>query len=115
MIKKLKKVFVGVFGFFLGLMNKVYGTMDYDYKAVSSSDYAAPQIPDFSRGRLATAWLNIFRLFLPFVMLIGVLIYLKNSKSDKKRKIITSIVIIGIGVLLVLILTLLINYIGSNM
>ena len=55
--------------------------------------------------------LNICRIaVIPLALIIGIVIYLKKSRSSKKRKIITVLIIIGIVVSLFFV----INYIINN-
>lgn len=72
--------------------------------------YGIP-VPEPVKNNFINSVWNICRMFIiPIVLLIGIIIYFKKSKSSKKRKIITVLITIGI----VAILYFVINYIINN-
>lgn len=100
LVERIKKGLIGLGAFFLTIPTKVFA-VDYMY---ITPVYG---IPDPEPVKI---W-NVCRIFIiPIALLIGIIIYLKKSKSSKKRKIITVLITIGI----VAILYFVINYIINN-
>ena len=90
-VKKIKKVLIGIGTFFLTISTKVNG--------IEIPLYGMPN-PEPVRSDLIKKIWNICRMFIiPIALLIGIIIYLKKSKSSKKKKI---LVILGIIALIAL-------------
>lgn len=91
-IERLKKRLVGI-GFFIEtIVTKVFAA---EYEEISSV-YGVP-VPEAEKENfIDRLWNNRRAFIIPIILLIGIIIYLKKSKSSKKRKIITVLITIGI-------------------
>lgn len=109
-VEKIKKGLIGLGAFLLTIPTKLFAT---DFNSVPSVYGPPPPDPE-PESFILTIFKNILNIYkiviIPVALIIGIVIYLKKSKSSKKRKIIT--VIISIAV--VLALCLIISYIVDN-
>ena len=102
-IERLRKGLIGVGAFLLTILTKGFAV---DCKALTPM-YGIPDREPVKNNFSDSVW-NVCRMFvIPIALLIGIIIYMKKSKSSNKRKIITVLVTIGI----VAILYFVINYI----
>lgn len=107
-LDKIKKGLIGILAFVLTIPTKVFSAIAEE-PFIRPVLYGPPKEPP-KPSLIEIIW-NIARNFIfPIVLLIGIIIYLKKSKSSKKRKIITVFVTISI----VVILCLIVNYIINN-
>lgn len=105
-VERIEKGLIGIGAFLLTIPTKVFA-IDY----MDIQPMYGIQEPEPVRSNLVNSIWNICRMFIiPIALLIGIIIYLKKSKSSKKRKIITVLITISI----VVILCLLVNYIINN-
>lgn len=105
-VERIKKGLMGIGVFLLTIPTKVFAVGYMDVQPM----YGIRE-PEPVRNNLINSIWNICRMFIiPIALLIGIIIYLKKSKSSKKRKIITVLITIGI----VAILYFVINYIINN-
>ena len=106
-VKKKKKSLIGI-GTVLSLLPiKVFARSDSMMRISPAYGVQEPV-----RNNLISSIWNICRMFIiPIALLIGIIIYLKKSKSSKRRKIITALITIGI----VATLDFIINYIIYNL
>ena len=105
-IERLKKGLIGIGTFLLTIPTKVFAIDHMDITPM----YGIPDPEPVKNNFINSVW-NVCRMFIiPIALLIGIILYLKKSKSSKKRKIITVLITIGI----VAILYFVINYIINN-
>lgn len=105
-IERLKKGLVGI-GFSIEtIVTKVFAA---EYEEISSI-YGVPVLEAEKENFINRLWNNRRAFIIPIALLIGIIIYLKKSKSSKKRKIITVLITIVIVTLLYFV----INYIINN-
>lgn len=103
-VERIKKGLIGIGAFLLTIPTKVVATAD-----ITPVLYGMPA-PN-PKSIILKNILNILKIaVIPLILIIGIVIYLKKSRSSKKRKIITVLIIIGI----VMILYFVINYIINN-
>lgn len=106
LVERIKKGLIGLGAFLLTIPTKVFAV---DYMAITPM-YGIPDPEPVKNNFINSVW-NVCRIFIiPIALLTGIIIYLKKSKSSKKRKIITVLITIGI----VAILYFVINYIINN-
>lgn len=106
LVERIKKGLIALGAFLLTIPTKVFA-VDY----MDSQPMYGIREPEPEKNILNTSIWNVCRIFIiPVALLIGIIIYLKKSKSSKKRKIITVLITIGV----VAILYLVINYIINN-
>ena len=106
LVERIKKGLIGLGAFLLTIPTKVFAV---DYMDITTM-YGIPDPEPVKNNFINSVW-NVCRIFIiPIALLIGIIIYLKKSKSSKKRKIITVLITIGI----VAILYFVINYIINN-
>ena len=106
LVERIKKGLIGLGTFLLTIPTKVLAV---DYMAIAPM-YGISDPEPVKNNFINSVW-NVCRIFIiPIALLIGIIIYLKKSKSSKKRKIITVLITIGI----VAILYFVINYIINN-
>lgn len=103
---KFKKVIGGIATFLIMQSTKVFSMSEL---------YGVPQVlygpPTQNKSLVLEKILTFARLFLiPIIFLIGICIYLKKSKADKKRKIITAILISIISVILYIVINYIITF-----
>ena len=108
MVEKIKKGLMEI-GVFLSLLpSKVFAISD---SMMRISPMYGIQEPEPVRSNLVNNIWNVCRMFvIPIALLIGIIIYLKKSQSDMKRKIITILITLSIVAGLYFI----INYIVNN-
>ena len=93
-LKKFKKVIIGIIVGVITLPNKIFATDAEDVFQYASL-YGVPKASD----KLIYIY-NIIRvIIMPVAILIGLIIYFKKSKSTKKKKIIITICAIAIAVI----------------
>lgn len=110
-IERLKKGLIGIGAFLLTVPTKVFAVNSSMRGIAIDPAYGIPAPAKPVRSNLIGNIWNICRVFIiPIALLIGIILYLKKSKSSKKRKIITVLITIGI----VAILYFVINYIINN-
>lgn len=98
-IERLKKGLIGIGTFLLTIPTKVFA--EKDVKKISAL-YGPP--PSANQGIL-TNILKIARVcIIPIAALIGLIVYLKKSKSSKKTKVLVTIGIISVAVILFLVI-----------
>ena len=106
-VEKIEKSLIGI--------GTVLSLLPIKVLAISDSMMrisAAYGVQEPVRNNLISSIWNICRMFIiPIALLIGIIIYLKKSKSSKRRKIITALITIGI----VATLDFIINYIIYNL
>ena len=97
--QKVKKFFVLMGTFFATLTSKVFAVQITDIL------YGPPKPNPEPKSLILKNIFNICKIALiPIVLIIGIQIYLKKSKSNKKRKIITILITLALVVLLYFIL-----------
>lgn len=93
-VERIKKCLMVIGTFLLTVPTKVFATTRGDIDIAPA--YGIPASVESKNNML-----NIFRMFIiPIVLLIGIIIYLKKSKSSKKKKILITIGIIAITAIL---------------
>lgn len=107
-IEKIKKGLIGIGTFVSLLSSKVFATpLDLRNEFYIPTAYG---VPESESKYLVKNILFICRMFvIPIALLIGIIIYLKKSKSNIKRKIITILITLLIVAVLYFII-----YIVSN-
>lgn len=107
-VEKIKKGLMGIGAFLLTIPTKVFAVgLDIDRTPIL---YGMPEPNPEPESLILKNILNICRIaVIPLALIIGIAIYLKKSKSSKKRKIITVIISIGIAGALYFIISYIIN------
>lgn len=96
-VERIKKGLIGLGAFLLTIPTKVFA-VDLD---MIQPEYGVYEPEPIIRNNLINAIWNIGRMFIiPIALLIGIIIYLKKSKSSKKKKILVTIGIIAITAIL---------------
>lgn len=124
-MKKIKKVLMSISLFFIGITTKVLAEADSEISTMYGvpkdqvlygpprNDYIDPdRIPGVDPDNasvLLNAWNIVAKFFIPFILLIGLIVYFKKSKSSFKKKIIVSIVLILVTLIACLGITYLLN------
>lgn len=109
-IEKIKKGLIGIGVFLLLLPSKVFSISDSMLRISPTPMYGVQQ-PEPVRSNLVNNIWNICKMFvIPIALLIGIIVYLKKSKSNTKRKFI--MILITLAIVAVLYFT--INYIVDN-
>lgn len=105
-VERIKKGLIGFGAFLLTIPTKVFAVgIDFDRTPIL---YGMPE-PE-PESLILKNILNICRIaVIPLALIIGIVIYLKKSKSGKKRKIITVIISIAIALALYFIISYIIN------
>lgn len=107
-VERIKKGLIGIGAFLLTIPTKVVAIADFTPELYGIPE-PGPELE--SKSIILKNILNILKIaVIPLILIIGIVIYLKKSRSSKKRKIITVLIIIGI----VMILYFVINYIIYN-
>ncbi len=106
LLNKVKKGLIGIGLFLLAFPKKIFATSVKNIIAGSEQfiqDLYGPPVstlygvqnPDSVPSLMNSIW-NVFKIFIiPLVLLIGLIIYFKKSKSSIKRKILITILIIA--------------------
>lgn len=124
-MKKIKKVLMSISLFFIGITTKVLAEADSEISTMYGvpkdqvlygpprNDYINPdKIPGVdpeNASVVLNAWNIVAKFFIPFILLIGLIVYFKKSKSSLKKKIIVSIVVILVVAIACLRITYLLN------
>ena len=107
-VERIKKGLIGIGAFLLTIPTKVVATAGFTPELYGIPG-PGPELE--SKSIILKNILNILKIaVIPLILIIGIVIYLKKSRSSKKRKIITVLIIIGF----VMILYFVINYIIYN-
>lgn len=109
-MKKIKKIIMAIPLFIIGISTKVLAIADSQMSTMYGVPkdqvlYGPPrnyyldpnQIPGIDSGNASSvfnAWGIISKFCIPFILLIGIIIYFKKSKSSMKKKVIISILTI---------------------
>lgn len=99
-VEKIKKVVVAIVLAIISFPNKIFAAIN-----PSMQDLYGPQpVALYGIARPPSTVTIIWRIartfIIPIALLIGIIIYLKKSKSSKKKKILVTIGIIAITVIL---------------
>ena len=98
LIERIKKDLIGLGTFLLTTSTKVFAKDSWEIQP-DYGVYNVKEIP-VNTSLKYKIW-NICRIYvIPIVLLIGILIYFKKSKSSKKKKILVTIGIISITAIL---------------
>lgn len=124
-MKKIKKVLMSISLFFIGITTKVLAEADSEISTMYGvpkdqvlygpprNDYIDPdRIPGVdpeNASVVLNTWNIVAKFFIPFILLIGLIVYFKKSKSSLKKKIIVSIVLILVTLIACLGITYLLN------
>lgn len=124
-MKKIKKVLISISLFFIGITTKVLAEADSEISTMYGvpkdqvlygpprNDYIDPdRIPGVdpeNASVVLNTWNIVAKFFIPFILLIGLIVYFKKSKSSLKKKIIVSIVLILVTLIACLGITYLLN------
>lgn len=124
-MKKIKKILMAIPLFFIGITTKVLAEADSEISTMYGvpkdqvlygpprNDYINPdRIPGVdpeNTSAVLNAWDIISKFFIPFVLLIGLIVYFKKSKSSVKKKIIVSIMVVLLVAMICLGITYLLN------
>lgn len=109
LVERIKKGLIGIGTFLLTLPTRVFAIRYNEIEPLYG--IREPELVEPVRNNLINSIWNICRMFIvPIALLIGIIIYLKKSKSSRNIKIITVLITIGIVTLLCLV----INYIINN-
>lgn len=99
---KLKEIIVSITLLIVSLPSKIFASNMY-----SGQDLYGPPTPLYGPPRLEPKSVFIMRIaslvLMPVAFLTGLIIYLKKSKSSKKKKVLTSLGIIVIALILMFI------------
>ena len=107
-VERIKKGLIGLGAFLLTIPTKVFAVgIDFDRTPIL---YGMPEPNPEPESLILKNILNICRIaVIPLALIIGIVIYLKKSKSSQKRKIITVINLVAIVLALYFIISYIIN------
>ena len=108
-VDKVKKGLIGIWGLVLNVPTKVFAVIE---RPVGDILYGIPEPPQADYGIPKPSAIELIWKFskifvIPIALLIGIIVYLKKSKSSSRKKAITVLSTIIIA----LILYILINYV----
>lgn len=122
-MKKIKKILMAIPLFIIGISTKVLAIADSQMSTMYGvpkdqvlygpprNDYLDPnQIPGVNSGNASNVWEIVSKFCIPFILLIGIIIYFKKSKSSMKKKLIISI----LTILIVFVICFGINFLLTN-
>ena len=110
LVERIKKGLIGLGAFLLTIPTKVFA-VDY---AAAAAMYGIPAPEPVKNNFINSVW-NVCRIFIiPIALLIGIIIYLKKSKSSKKKKILVTIGIIAITAILYFVINKIIYELKNN-
>lgn len=107
-VERIKKGLIGMGAFLLTIPTKVFAVgIDIDRTPIL---YGMPEPNPEPESLILKNILNICRIaVIPLAFIIGIVIYLKKSKSSKKRKITTVAISICVAIVLYFIISYVIN------
>ena len=113
-IDRIKKGLIGIGTFLLTIPTKVFALYDSEIaelygvaQPIAQPEYGIPKT-----GPIIIIW-KLARIFIiPIALFIGLIIYLKKSKSSYKTKIITVLVTICIVAILYVLINFIVNIFG---
>lgn len=90
LIEKLKKAIIGIGTFLTTIPTRLFADISTIEQTLKNEEEKIEQIYKM--------WFFFKKVFIPFSILIGIIVYWKKSKKSKKNKIIISLVIILIAI-----------------